>query len=120
MNRPSEWKKIYHPRMGRYVVKHKGTGVIRDTLMNIGKPLFKSAASAVKSAAKALGKKTVEKAADAGSKVIVKKAGDKIGNLLRKKSIQPPPARRKPLPARSQSKVSEDAWIRLNQLISQE
>ena len=112
MNRPSEWKKIYHPRMGRYVVKHKGTGVIRDTLMNIGKPLFKSAASAVKSAAKALGKKTVEKAADAGSKVIVKKAGDKIGNLLRKT----PPARS----ARSQSKVSEDAWIRLNQLISQE
>ena len=34
---------IYHPRMGRYVYKHRGNGLIVDTLM---KPL-KSVAKAV-------------------------------------------------------------------------
>ena len=32
MNHPSEWKNIYYPPRGIYVYKHKGTGVITDSL----------------------------------------------------------------------------------------
>jgi len=38
-----EFKKIYHPRMGRNVYRHRGNGLIVDTLM---KPI-KSVASAI-------------------------------------------------------------------------
>ena len=37
-----EFKKIYHPRMGRYVYKHRGNGIIVDNLM---KPLKKVASA---------------------------------------------------------------------------
>ena len=43
MLKSREFKKIYHPRMGRYVYKHRGNGLIVDTLM---KPI-KSVASKV-------------------------------------------------------------------------
>ena len=36
MNHPSEWKKNYHPKLGKHVYKHKGTGVITDFLFKIG------------------------------------------------------------------------------------
>ena len=41
--RSREFKKIYHPKMGQYVYKHRGNGLIVDTLM---KPI-KSVASKV-------------------------------------------------------------------------
>ena len=37
-----EFKKIYHPRMGRYVYKHRGNGLIVDTLMKPLKSVAKS------------------------------------------------------------------------------
>ena len=37
-----EFKKIYHPRTGRYVYKHRGNGIIVDNLM---KPLKKVASA---------------------------------------------------------------------------
>ena len=37
MNHPSEWTKYYDAPRGYFRYKHKGTGVVRDTLMNIGK-----------------------------------------------------------------------------------
>ena len=39
MNHPSEWAKFFDERAGRYRYKHKGSGVVRDTLMAIGKTL---------------------------------------------------------------------------------
>ena len=65
MNHPSEWARFFDENTGRYRYKHKGSGVIRDTLMNIGK-VFKGTA-----------KKTAEKA----SKTIAEKAGQKVGEL---------------------------------------
>jgi len=41
MNHPSEWARFFDENTGRYRYKHKGSGVIRDTFMTIGKVLRK-------------------------------------------------------------------------------
>lgn len=46
MNHPSEWTKFFDELTGRYRNKHKGSGVVRDTLLAIGK-VFKSGAKAL-------------------------------------------------------------------------
>ena len=69
MNHPSEWAKFFDEKTGTFRYKHKGSGVIRDTLMTIGK-VFKGAV-------KNVAKKTAEKTA----KTIAEKAGQKVGEL---------------------------------------
>ena len=69
MNHPSEWARIFDENTGSYQYKHKGSGVICDTLMTIGK-VFKSNV-------KNVAKKTAEKA----TKTIAEKAGEKVGEL---------------------------------------
>ena len=49
-----EFKKVYHPRMGLYVYKHRGNGLIVDTLM---KPLKAVASKVLKEVVKPFGKK---------------------------------------------------------------
>ena len=41
MNHPSEWAKFFDERTGRHRYKHKGSGLVRDSLMAIGKSLKK-------------------------------------------------------------------------------
>ena len=82
MNHTSEWQKVYHPKFGKYVYKHKGTGVLVDSLFKIGKVLKKPLIDL----AKKTGKKVAEKGIEKVSTVVVKKAGDKIGNVLRKRA----------------------------------
>ena len=79
MNHTSEWQKIYHPKFGKYVYKHKGTGVLVDSLFKIGKVLKKPILNLAKKAGKQVAEKGIAKASD----VVVKKAGDKISNVLR-------------------------------------
>ena len=69
MNHPSEWARYFDENTGSYRYKHKGSGVIRDTFMTIGK-VFKNNV-------KNVAKKTAEKA----TKTIAEKAGQKIGEL---------------------------------------
>ena len=69
MNHPSEWARFFDENTGSYRYKHKGTGVIRDTLMTVGK-VFKDTA-------KNTAKKTTEKA----TKTIAEKAGQRVGEL---------------------------------------
>ena len=66
MNHPSEWARYFDKNTGRYRYKHKGSGVIRDTFMNIGK-VFKNNENNV-------AKKTTEKA----TKTIAEKAGQRV------------------------------------------
>ena len=84
-----EFKKIYHPRMGRYVYKHRGNWLIVDTLM---KPL-KSAASAiwgkvVRSFAKKAVKAGISHADEKVGKAAADKAIEKSGNRIRKRLSQ--------------------------------
>ena len=39
MKHPSEWSRFFDEKTGTFQYKHKGSGVIRDTLMTIGKVL---------------------------------------------------------------------------------
>ena len=80
MNHPSEWARYYDAPKGTYRYKHKGTGVVRDTLMNIGKRFKKKVTrqtlkKAVNEASKQMLKKAAEKAEE--------KAADKIQAVLR-------------------------------------
>ena len=76
MNHPSEWARFFDENTGRYRYKRKGSGVIRDTLMTIGK-VFKGTV-------KNVAKKTAEKA----TKTIAEKAGQKVGELAVEKGLK--------------------------------
>jgi len=76
MNHPSEWARFFDENTGRYRYKHKGSSVIRDTLMTIGK-VFKGTV-------KNVAKKTAEKA----TKTIAEKAGQKVGKLAVEKGLK--------------------------------
>ena len=85
MNHPSEWMRYYDAPRGYFRYKHKGTGVVRDSLMNIGrgfkKPLSKKerARQVLKKIMEDETKQIVEKAADK----VVEKEADKIQAVLR-------------------------------------
>ena len=113
MNHPSEWKRIYHPKLEKHVYKHKGTGVITDSLFKIGKVVKKPVVGLLKQA----GKKVAEKGINKASNIVVKKAGDKIGNILRKKTKTTPSAASVPKQRLNQPKQN-DALVRLNNLIA--
>ena len=68
-----EFKKIYHPKLGRYVYEHRGNGLIVDNLFKrFGRK------------AKEIGKKVVQPFLKAKAKEGLSKAGEKLG----KKAVQ--------------------------------
>ena len=71
-----EFKKIYHPRLGRYVYEHRGNGLIVDNLL---KPIGRKA--------KELGSKVVQPFLKKKAKEIAK-AGEKIGQKVAQKLSQ--------------------------------
>ena len=64
MNHLSEWTEFFDKNVGRYRYKHKESGLIRDTLMAIGKAFKGTAKSVVKTAAKTVAEKAVRKAGE--------------------------------------------------------
>ena len=72
-----EFKKIYHPRLGRYVYEHRGNGLIVD---NLFKPLQRKA--------KEIGKKVIKPFLKAKAKEGLAKAGEKIGQKVAQKLSQ--------------------------------
>ena len=138
MNHPSEWARYYDAPNGTYRYRHKGTGVVRDTLMNIGKRFKKKVTrqtleKAVNEASKQMLKKAAEKAEE--------KAADKIQAVLRsgdtprpsvkpKSGINPTPQSKKTLSTESKQKLkkmlnpgvatqlSGDSRKKLNQILN--
>ena len=124
MNHPSEWARFFDENTGSYRYKHKGSGVIRDTLMTIGK--------AFKGTVKNVAKKTAEKA----TKTIAEKAGQKIGELAVEKGSKQirkilQERKQKPLSQDAKKKLanilqnqkpkkSEDVYIKLNRILANE
>ena len=105
MNHPSEWARYYDAPNGTYRYRHKGTGVVRDTLMNIGKRFKKKVTrqtleKAVNEASKQMLKKAAEKAEE--------KAADKIQAVLRSgvsaTKLQPTPKSKKTPSVKPKSK----------------
>ena len=114
--------------MGKRVYRHKGTGVITDSIFKIGKVLKKPLMNLAKQA----GKKVAEKGINKASDVVVKKAGDKIGSILRSRGskVKPVPSersersdRRLPKPAKPSApkklKTHNEEIMMLNNLLSQ-
>ena len=104
---PSEWMKFFDERAGRYRFKHKGSGVIRDTLLSLGKEFKKGATQAAKKTTKA----TAEKVGRKVGQVMAEKGDDKIRQMLRKRR----PARPK---ARVQTSPPSDAMLKLSQVLA--
>ena len=81
-----EFKKIYHPRTGRYVYKHRGNGIIVDNLM---KPLKKVASALTGQVLKPFAKKAIKAGVSQAGEKVGKKAADKVieksGELIRKR-----------------------------------
>ena len=71
MNHPSEWMRYYDAPRGYFRYRHKGTGVVRDSLMNIGRG-FK------KPSKKERARQVLKKIMEDETKQIVKKAADKV------------------------------------------
>jgi len=125
MYHPSEWARYFDEKTGSYRYKHKGSAVIRDTFMTIGKVLKKNV--------KNVAKKTAEKA----TKTIAEKAGQKVGEFadekgskLIRKLLQERKKPKKPLSQGAKKKLANilqnptpkksDALVKLNQILANE
>lgn len=80
-----EFRKVYHPSLGRFVYEHRGNGLIVDNIMKPLKAAVSTAANkAGRAVAKAIGKKT-SKTAKAASKKAAKAVAEKSGDIIRKR-----------------------------------
>ena len=77
MMNSKEFKRIYHPKLGRYVYAHRGNGLIVD---NVLKPLGRKA--------KEFGSKVVRPFLKKKAKETISKAGERLGQKAIKKWTQ--------------------------------
>ena len=121
MNHPSEWTRYYDTPKGTYRYKHKGTGVVRDSLMAIGKRFKKQATrqslkKAVNEASKQMLKKAADKAAEKGADKIQAVLRSGVSNSVadprpKGKKTPPPVATRTP-------KLSTESKQKLKKMLS--
>ena len=77
MMNSKEFKRIYHPKLGRYVYAHRGNGLIVD---NVFKPIQRKA--------KEFGSKVVRPFLKKKAKETISKAGEKLGQKAIEKWTQ--------------------------------
>ena len=77
MMNSKEFKRIYHPKLGRYVYAHRGNGLIVD---NVLKPLGRKA--------KEFGSRVVRPFLKKKAKETISKAGEKLGQKAIEKWTQ--------------------------------
>ena len=106
-----EFKRIYHPKMGRFIYRHKGNGLIVD---NIFKPIKSALTSAFKKVAKPMAKKALESGISHAGDKLGKKAAEKSGEMIMKKLHGPRITKQ----TTSRSTNQEDYNLILNRLIS--
>ena len=111
--KPFEFMRVYHPKLGIFVDKHVGSGIIVD---NIFKPMKSFTSSVVKKFAKQSGKKALKSGVSHLSKKTSEKSGDLIMEKLRNMRIGDAGQRDKIVPPVKQQKESTDMII--NRLIS--
>ena len=78
-----EFKKVYHPSLGRYVYEHRGNGLIVDNIM---KPLKGAISAAASKAGRAVARAIGKKAKTAAVKETAK--AEKSGDLIRQRLTQ--------------------------------
>ena len=105
------YKRIFNPGLGKFVYKHKGSGLIVD---NIFKPVKMIVDKVLKPVAKKALKSGIESAGDKLGKKVVEKIAEKSGHLFMKdlqslgKKVSKAPNKQK----------EEDYNVILNRLIS--
>ena len=102
-----EFKKIYHPSLGRYVYEHRGNGLIVDNIM---KPLKGALSAAANKAGRAVAK-AISKGASRTAKAATGKAkakSEKSGDLIRRRLAQVGA----PKPPRGRSRASKSSDLR--------
>ena len=116
--KPYEFMRFYHPKLGKFVYKHKGSGIIVD---NIFEPMRRILSPVVKKFAKPFGKKALKSGITytgekAGRKIALK-LGDRIMEKLR--NMRKGDARQKALvPPIKQQQQEESTDMFINRLIS--
>lgn len=80
--KPYEFMRFFHLKLGRFVYKHKGSGVIVD---NILKPMRKVASALGKTVVKPFAKKALEYGISHAGNKLGKKAAEKGGDFIMKK-----------------------------------
>ena len=80
--KPYEFSRFFHPKLGRFVFRHKGTGLIVD---NIFKPMRAVASTVFKKFAKPVAKKALQSGISHAGEKLGKKAVEKSGDLIMKK-----------------------------------
>ena len=73
--KPYEFMRVYNPKLGKFVYKHKGSGIIVDNI-------FKPMKSVVSSVARKFAKPFAKKALKTG----ISHAGERAGNKIAEKS----------------------------------
>ena len=132
MNHPSEWAKFFDENTGRYRYKHKGSGVIRDTFMTIGKVLKNNVKNVAKKTAEKATKTIAEKANQRVGEFAVEKGSKQIRKILKerkKRKILQERKKRKPLSEDSKKKLANilqtqtqkksDALAKLNRILTE-
>ena len=114
--KPYEFMRIYHPMLGKFVYKHKGSGIIVD---NIFKPMKSAVSSVVKKFAKKSGEKALKSgisyAGEKAGKKIAEKSGDLIMKRLKNMRISDAGQRAKVVPP---IKQQEETDMIIDRLIS--
>ena len=105
------YKRIFHPGLGKFVYKHKGSGLIVD---NIFKPVKKIVDKVLKPIAKKALKSGIESAGDKIGKKAVEKVAEKAGHLFMKDLH----SSGKQIPKAKNKQKEEDYNVILNRLIS--
>ena len=77
-----EYKRVYHPKLGRFVYKHKGSGIIVD---NIFKPVGRVLSKVPEMVLKPFAKKALESGISHAGDKLGKKAAEKSGELIMRK-----------------------------------
>ena len=115
--RSKGYKIIYHPSFGKFVYKHKGSGLIVD---NIFKPMKMIVDKVLKPVAKKALKSGIESAGDKIGKKVVTKAGHILIKELQKKGKKFNLQKQVPKETNKQKEEEEDYNVILNRLISGE
>ena len=116
--KPYEFKRFYHPKLGRFVYQHKGSGLIID---NIFKPLKSVASSVFKKFAKPIAKKALESGVSHAGERLGKAVSEKSGDLIMKKLAnlrKGATTQRAIVPSSPIKEQHESADMILNRLIS--
>ena len=77
-----EYKRIYHPRLGRFVYQHKGSGLIVD---NIFKPIKRVLSKVPEMVVKPIAKKALKSGIEHAGDKLGKKAVETSGDLIMKR-----------------------------------